>query len=97
MERRVEACDLRQVWQLGEENFDRLDRKRLVQRREGDVAPEVGQHARVDAHRRRILAAAVHDAVSHRRRRSATRLPFDAGSDTLQRRVVRPFIAQHER
>ena len=67
VERGVEARDLRQVRRLGEQDLDRLQRERLVQRRQRDVALQVRQHRMVHADRRRVLAAAVHDAVGHGR------------------------------
>ena len=54
MERGVEARDLRQFRQLGEQHLDRLEREGLMQRGERNVALQLGEHRGVDAHRRRV-------------------------------------------
>jgi hypothetical protein len=51
----------------------------------------------VDAHRCTVLAAAVHDAVRHGRRRTAARLLLDTGAHDLQRRRVGLFGIERDR
>jgi len=75
------------------QDCDRLQGKRLMQRRERNVALEVGQHCGVHAHRCRILRCAMHHAVHDRRRRQSAGLPYDARADFLQRGVIRLVLA----
>jgi hypothetical protein len=64
MERRVEAGDLRQV---GVDRGDRADAGeivRLMERRQRAERLQPGEHGRIDAHRCRIVDAAMHHAVA---------------------------------
>ncbi len=64
MEGGVEAGHLRQLRLPLDQRADRRQVVRLVQRRQRNVLLQRLKHARIDAHRRRILGAAVHDAVT---------------------------------
>src|SRR3546814_2352710 len=52
MECGVEAGDLRQLRVQRQQRLDRLQCERLVQRRQRDVAAQVGEHRGIDANRR---------------------------------------------
>ena len=65
VERRVEARDLDQIGTSFGDRANRQQVVRLVQGREGHELGERVERGRVDAHRRRVDAAAVHHAVTH--------------------------------
>ena len=86
----VKACHLRQFGVAFKQCRNRFERKRLVQRRERNVAAQVGQHLRVHAHRVRVFGAAMHHAVHHRNDvvPAVCHALQHACTDVLQRGVV---------
>ena len=69
MERGVEAGDLRQLRQAREQEADRREVVRLVQRRERHVFLQRVDDRGVDARRLRVLEPAVHDPMADAARR----------------------------
>jgi hypothetical protein len=88
VKRRVEARDLRQVGHVGEQDLDRLQRERLVQRRQRDVALQIREDIVVDADGCGVLVAAVHDPMHDCHRRSSAGLRDDGCAHVPQRGVV---------
>ena len=93
----VEAGDLGDVRALAQQDLDGLQRERLVQRRQRDVALEVGQHLGIDAHRVEVLATAVDHAVRDRGHAAPVEPGQDALPDQRQRVAVGVVRAQFDR
>ncbi len=68
MECGVEAGDLRQVGKARPDRSDRCEIVGLVQRRQGNVALQPGEHRVIDHHGPVVVRAAVHHAMSDRDR-----------------------------
>ena len=85
MERRVKARPAA-FPALGKQHLDRLERERLMQRGERNVALQHREHSGVDAHRRRVPRSAMHHAVDHRRGRPSAGLLYHGRAQLLQRR-----------
>ena len=85
----IEAGDLRQIRQARGENAYRQQVVRLVQRRKRHKALQSGKHCRRYAHRRRIVGAAVDNAMADRGEASAARI----GAQPIQQKRNRAFVA----
>src|SRR5262245_65845694 len=74
MEGRIEAGDLKHARLPLQDCLDRRQVVRLMQRRKGNEAPQALDDFRCDRRRLPIFATAMHDAMTHRSRQSATDL-----------------------
>ena len=86
MEGGIEAGNLDDVRVFAQQDVHGLQRKRLMQRGQRDVAAQVGQRLRIDAGGRRVLGAAVHHAVRYRNHTPPVQARPDALADDLERR-----------
>ena len=97
MEAGVETGHLRQLGRLAQQDLDRLQRERLVQRRQRHVARQVGQHAGIDPRGLEVAAAAVHHAMRDRGEASAVQSRAHALQDQRQRRAVGVCLVERNR
>ena len=89
VEGRVEARHLGDIGPRFQQYLDRLQRERLVQRRERHKTFQVCQHLGIDAHGGEILAAAMHHAMRHGAQRAPGQLRHDLRADVFKGRVMR--------